>query len=79
MVPGGDLQAEAWALATKLAKGPRLALREMKANLNDALEQDFLTALDGEATRLVPLGRTADHKEAVAAFKEKREPKFSGT
>ena len=79
VVPDGDLQAEAWALATKLAKGPRLALREMKANLNDALEQDFLTALAGEATRLVPLGRTADHKEAVAAFKEKREPKFSGT
>ena len=79
VVPDRDLQAEAWALATKLAKGPRLALREMKANLNDALEQDFLTALDGEAARLVPLGRTADHKEAVAAFKEKREPKFSGT
>jgi len=78
VVPDGDLRTEAWALAAKLAKGPSMALREMKANLNDALELDFLTALDGEAERLVPLGRTDDHKEAVAAFKEKREPKFTG-
>ena len=78
VVPDGDLRTEAWALAAKLAKGPSLALCEMKANLNDALELDFLTALDGEAERLVPLGRTDDHKEAVAAFKEKREPKFTG-
>ena len=40
--------------------------------------RENLAALDGEATRLVPLARTDDHKEAVAAFKEKREPNFSG-
>ena len=78
VVPDTDLQAEAWSMATRLAKGPSLAFREMKANLNDALEMNFLAALDGEATRLVPLARTDDHKEAVAAFKEKREPNFSG-
>lgn len=79
VVPDGDLRDAAWEMATRLARGPQVALRNMKANLNDALETDFLTALDGEAPRLVETARTDDHKEAVAAFKEKRDPVFSGT
>ena len=79
VVPGEALQEEAFALATRMANGPRLAIRNMKANLNDALFQDYLTALDGEAPRLVETSRTSDHQEAVNAFKEKRDPVFSGT
>ena len=79
VVPDADLREEAWALAIKMAKGPRLAIGNMKANLNDALEQDFLTALDGEAPRLIDSSRTSDHREAVSAFKEKRDPVFSQT
>lgn len=79
VVPDADLRAEAWALALKMANGPRLALANMKANLNDALELDFLTALDGEAPRLIDSARTEDHREAVSAFKEKRDPVFGGT
>src|SRR4030081_707039 len=72
VVPDGKLQTEAFALAKSLAQGPRLALRYMKDNLDEALQFDFETARDHEAERLVRLTTTADHKEAVQAFIEKR-------
>jgi enoyl-CoA hydratase/carnithine racemase len=53
-------------------------LRHMKDNLDDALTQPFLTALDGEAERLMQSAQTDDHKEAVRAFIEKRKPNFTG-
>ncbi len=37
---------------------------------------DFLTSLDHEAERMVRSAGTADHKEAVKAFVEKRKPVF---
>src|SRR5438309_5513444 len=77
VVPDDRLQAEAFALAKSLAEGPRLALRYMKDNLDEALQFDFETARDHEAERLVRLTTTADHKEAVQAFIEKRKPVFS--
>jgi enoyl-CoA hydratase/carnithine racemase len=78
VVPDGRLQAEAFALAKSLAEGPRLAPRSMKDNLDEALLFDFETARDHEAGRLVRLATTADHKEAVQAFIEKRKPVFRG-
>ena len=55
-----------------------MALRNMKDNLDDALHIDYPTALHREAERLVQASRTADHKEAVQAFVEKRKPVFVG-
>jgi 2-(1,2-epoxy-1,2-dihydrophenyl)acetyl-CoA isomerase len=78
VVPDDKLQAEAFALAKSLAEGPRLALRYMKDNLDEALLFDFQTARDHEAERLVRLTTTADHKEAVQAFIDKRKPVFTG-
>ena len=46
--------------------------------VDDALHVDYATALHREAERLVQCSRTADHKEAVAAFVEKRKPVFKG-
>ena len=79
VVPDDKLQAEAFALAKSLAEGPRLALRYMKDNLDEALLFDFATARDHEAERLIRLTTTADHKEAVQAFIEKRKPVFRGS
>ena len=76
VVPDEQLQTEAFALAKSLAEGPRLALRYMKDNLDEALSFDFATARDHEAERLIRLTTTADHREAVQAFIEKREPLF---
>jgi enoyl-CoA hydratase/carnithine racemase len=78
VVPDDRLQEEAFALAKSMAEGPTLALRYMKDNLDEALLFDFATARDHEAERLVRLTTTADHREAVQAFIEKRKAVFTG-
>jgi len=78
VVPDEQLQAEAFSLARSLAEGPTLALRYMKDNLDEALAFDFATARDHEAERLIRLTTTADHREAVQAFIDKRKPVFTG-
>ena len=78
VVPDERLQEEAFAFARSLAEGPSLALHAMKDNLDDALTVDFDTARDREAERLIPLTTSADHKEAVQAFIEKRKAVFGG-
>ena len=79
VVPDEDLQAEAFTMAKSMAEGPTLALRYMKDNLDEALLFDFATARDHEAERLTRLTLTADHREAVQAFIDKRKPVFRGT
>jgi len=78
VVPDDRLQEEAFALAKSLAEGPTLALRYMKDNLDEALSFDFATARDQEAERLVRLTTTAEHREGVQAFIDKRKPVFRG-
>jgi enoyl-CoA hydratase/carnithine racemase len=79
VVPDDRLQDEAFAMARGMAQGPTLALRYMKDNLDEALAFDFATARDHEAERLIRTTMTADHREAVQAFIEKRKPNFKGT
>jgi enoyl-CoA hydratase/carnithine racemase len=78
VVADDELQEEAFALAKSMAEGPTLALRYMKDNLDEALLFDFATARDHEAERLIRLTTTADHREAVQAFIEKRKAVFTG-
>ena len=78
VVPDAKLQEAAFALAKSMAEGPTLALRYMKDNLDEALLFDFATARDHEAERLVRLTTTADHREAVQAFIDKRKAVFKG-
>lgn len=61
-----------------LAERAPIALRYMKQNLNRAITCDLETALDAEATAMVRTMSTADHREAAAAFVEKRTPVFTG-
>lgn len=76
VTPDASLRDEAFALAKSVAEGPATALRYMKDNLDEALAFDFATARDHEAVRLIKSAGTADHREAVAAFIEKRKPVF---
>jgi 2-(1,2-epoxy-1,2-dihydrophenyl)acetyl-CoA isomerase len=74
-----DLVAETRALAERLASGPTIAYRYMKENLNRAIASgDVDDCMDLEATHHVHCGQTEDHRNAVAAFVEKREPVFKG-
>ena len=78
VVPDGELQTAAASLAREIAGGPPIALGYMKENLNRALTADLKTCLAMEADRMVRCGQTEDHREAVAAFLEKRLPQFYG-
>ena len=76
--PADALQEETLRLARHIAAGPPIALGYMKENLNRAQHTDVWTAFDLEADRMWRTGMTADHKEAVQAFVEKRPPSFQG-
>jgi 2-(1,2-epoxy-1,2-dihydrophenyl)acetyl-CoA isomerase len=78
VVRDAELDAEALALARRIAAGPPVAFRFMKANLNRALEADLATCLEVEADRMVRGAMTEDYQEAVRAFQEKRPPRFRG-
>ena len=78
VVPADQLEAETMKVARRLAEGPSIAYRYMKENLNRAAGGDAYEAMDLEATHHVYAGRTADHKNAVKAFIEKRPPVFEG-
>ncbi|HKI99974.1 MAG TPA: enoyl-CoA hydratase [bacterium] len=76
--PHEQLWEEAMAIAERIARGPAVSYRYMKANVNAAVTSDFRTLLDREAETHIRCGETADHAEGVAAFMEKREPHFQG-
>ena len=77
VVPDDQLPEAAAALARDIADGPALALDYMKKNINAAQEMDLRSSLVLEAERLLRCADTADHREAVAAFMEKRPPVFN--
>ena len=58
--------------------GAPIALGYMKENINSAIESSLQNNLAREADRLMRCAATDDHKEAVAAFMEKRPPVFTG-
>ena len=78
VVPDTRLEEETQALAGKLARGPRVALRYMKRNMNAAEAGTLKDSLDLEAWHHTRTGFTEDHKEAAKAFVDKREPIFRG-
>jgi 2-(1,2-epoxy-1,2-dihydrophenyl)acetyl-CoA isomerase len=72
------LVAETASVASRIAEGPLTSYRYMKQNVNLAATVDFRTLLDREPETHLRCGETEDHREGVAAFLEKRAPKFSG-
>jgi len=68
----------ALAFCHDLANRAPIALRYMKENVNRALGSTLAEALDAEASAMVRTMGTADHREAAAAFVEKRPPEFAG-
>jgi 2-(1,2-epoxy-1,2-dihydrophenyl)acetyl-CoA isomerase len=79
LVDDADLVSEAAALAAQLATGPTRAIGFTKRAFNRALLPHLEDMLDYEAHLQEAAGRTADHREGVAAFLEKREPQFRGS
>lgn len=65
-------------IAVKLAQAPTKAFGLTKRAMNKAFEESIDEALDYEAHLQNIAGQTADYREGVAAFLEKRQPKFTG-
>lgn len=78
LVPPENLEKETMALARKIALGPPIAIRLMKLQAYKGLQTDMETALEMAAACETITLTSEDHKEGVAAFREKREAQFKG-
>jgi 2-(1,2-epoxy-1,2-dihydrophenyl)acetyl-CoA isomerase len=67
---------EARALAARLAKGPRAGFTKIKQVLDASESNSLESQLDLERITQGELGDTADFREGVLAFLQKREPQF---
>jgi len=79
VVPQETLMEEAFALAERIAKNAPLAVAYSKKAIVDGLEQsDMDQAIEVEAKLFGKCFETADQKEGMSAFLEKRKPEFKG-
>ena len=79
LVADDALESETTAFAHRLAKAPAVALKYIKENVQVALDGSLERALaDGDSEHDPRCLTTEDSKDAVQAFKEKREPVFRG-
>jgi len=78
VAPAGALMDEARALAARIAANPRRTLRLNKRLLREACHGRLSDIQQLAAAFQALAHETADHKEAIDAFVEKRPPKFTG-
>lgn len=78
VVPGDQLAATVSEVATRLATAPTRAIALAKRSINHAEDAELDESLAMEAALQELAGRTDDHAEGIAAFAEKREPRFVG-
>jgi 2-(1,2-epoxy-1,2-dihydrophenyl)acetyl-CoA isomerase len=78
IVPRDDVLGAAQALARELAARPTLALGWTKRLLRAAERSALADVMELEAQLQASAVTTHDHAEGVAAFLEKREPRFEG-
>ena len=76
VVPAESLMEEAMAMAHRLATGPAVAIRFNKRLVNKELEMRVSQLYDLSVAFEAISIETADHREAVASFLEKRPPVF---
>lgn len=79
IVAHDELLATAHALASTIAGNPPLAVQRLKAGLRRALDPDWNDLGAWVSANLGELFTTADHREGVRAFLEKRSATFTGT
>jgi 2-(1,2-epoxy-1,2-dihydrophenyl)acetyl-CoA isomerase len=77
-VPGAELDAAVGDVVDRLASGPTVALGLTKWLLNAGASAELHAQLANEAFALELSSRTDDFREGMAAFREKRAPRFEG-
>jgi 2-(1,2-epoxy-1,2-dihydrophenyl)acetyl-CoA isomerase len=78
VVEDAELEKTTMDIARKLAKGPSVAYALVKENLNSAFFSLLERQLEMEKQAMTIAGRTADVREGMEAFAEKRAPVFVG-
>jgi enoyl-CoA hydratase/carnithine racemase len=78
VVAAAELDETVNALTERLANSPAVALAKIKAGLAGGLQSDLASALEFEAEGQGVCFRSADFKEGVAAFLQKRKAVFTG-
>jgi 2-(1,2-epoxy-1,2-dihydrophenyl)acetyl-CoA isomerase len=78
VVPPDQILDRALDLARELAEGPQVAMRMLKRSIYNAAEMSFASALDDIATKTAVTDHHPDAREGMAAFREKRKPRFTG-
>jgi 2-(1,2-epoxy-1,2-dihydrophenyl)acetyl-CoA isomerase len=78
VVADGDLSEESFKLAAELAKGPTLAFGGAKRLLLRSSGDHLESQMEHEARSIADAARSADGREGIAAFLEKRAPGFVG-
>jgi len=70
--------SETLAFAKRLAGGPPVQLRDIKKLAYQAQRTDLRTSLESVAAHMAVVQSTDDYKEAISAYKGKRQPRFTG-
>jgi 2-(1,2-epoxy-1,2-dihydrophenyl)acetyl-CoA isomerase len=78
VVPNGEMMAQVMVLAEKLASAPTAAIGRIKQLLEASALNDYGSQLDLERKTQIESGKTKDFVEGVAAFLERRPPRFTG-
>jgi enoyl-CoA hydratase len=78
VVPAESLQTEAMALAARLAAGAPLAIQYTKAAVNKLIKEALNISFDFAIGHELVTFMSEDHKEALAAIRDKRPPRFKG-
>ena len=73
-----ELDGVVTELAVRLAEGPPIAMGLTKALLNESFSRSMEEALEAEALSQTINAKTADAREAIGAFLEKRAARFAG-
>ena len=76
VVPAERVMAEATEVATRLARGPSVALGVTKQALNEEASLDLVSAIEWEARAQAECMQNPNFREAYHAFRAKREAKF---
>lgn len=78
VVPTSEVETAAADWAARLAEGPQGAFGRVKELLNRALWGDLEAQLERERQAIMAAADTADFAEGLAAFLERRRPRFTG-
>ena len=76
VVPLAEIDATMEAVVRSLADGPTLAIRNAKRLMRESLARSLSGQLDAEAASFAACAGTPDFLEGIAAFLEKRPPRF---